>query len=1202
MLKMHLLSDSPGEMPTNRGRSGSDVQSPARETQARNFEENGSSTMRHLWSCVAAVVCLVANVAVAAEPYLEFVAGLRSRGYYDAALQYLDQIEKDTRLPADIRAVLPLERGLTMLENAGTIRLPDAKSAQLDQAQAQLEQFVLANPNHPRAAEANSEQANIFLGRARVNVWESRSPAKAAQKDQLRQEARQLIARARDIFQKAHDQYKTQYEKFPKFIDPDEQELVEARSQAEINYMRAQLDLAECTYEDGQTYDDGTPERKQRLTQASKDFEAIHSTYRSMVGGLYARMWQGKCFEEQGDLQSALGIYNELLTHQDSSATMTRLQDQVLQFRLICLNNEAKKDYQLVVQEASAWVQQAKARARTQQGLGIRWEMALALEQLGTDRTLPDSDRERLLRQSLAEAKSINRYAGQYKDVSTFLIRRLNVALGRDGTDPTDFGTAYEIGRNLVKQIKPLKDKAAAAGATAEQKQDLELHLAENARMLRLAIDLADESTSVTDLNQARYLLSYVYLLLGRNYESAILSDYVSRHFVRESPQTALDAAHLAMAAYVKAYNDVPDGTSNAVELKLMQKSCSFIAEQWPVSERANEARMTLGRVYGRQDQPIEAANWYGQVPDTAPQYAEAQLSAGQAYWVAYLNAAALADSEKPSTDELSQWRSSSRQHLEAGISKLEGELPADAQAPEMLVAAKVSLAQILISDQKFTEAIQLLTQGKHSVKDSIQVAADEKRPAEGVRSLEFARFAYQLLLRCYVGTQQIDQALTAMNELESIGGEGNTAVYVQLGQELEKELKRLKALNEQQQLQQVRTSFETFLNELFQRKEGQTYGSLIWIAETYFGLGQGSEDDPAAAREYFSKAATTYQAILAEARDKGADWVDPERLAAVRLRLVTCKRREGDFVGAFDLITNVLNEKPKSLEAQIEGARVLQEWGERGGEPARDRLLQAINGEGVIWGWGQLGTRLQRIIDAGMGTADQEVKHLEARLASAQCRRLYGDSEAALREIQVFATVAGADMDDQWWEKFDSLYRNLQQDLGQLPQPLERPESVQPTAANAIVSIVPDSGAAGGTDGGTSSGAVAVPAASKPQDSGGPGGLLVTLGVLVALGGAGGIAFAMAKPKKRPAVSGQSVAPDLIAPPGSDRPARPRKARAAGSEGPSTASQQKTRQQRAPAAGEAPGKTPPRRKPEAGGQASERPAPRRRPKPPEES
>ncbi|MEO1995032.1 MAG: hypothetical protein ABGZ17_07130, partial [Planctomycetaceae bacterium] len=541
------------------------------------------------------MVVLGCASADAAEPYLEFVAGLRDRGYFDTALDYLSLVESRQDVPAEIKDVILFERGLTHLQQSRSDRSPDARSKRLDLAQAQFEQFVKANPSHPKAGEANSQQANILLGRAQVNVWQARSPSNASRKDQLRGEARQLVGRARQILKAAHDQFRVKYESFAKFIPPEQKTLYNARARAELDYMKAQLDLAHCTYEEGQTYGPKSKLRSEILTKASQQYEAVHTKYRGMVGGLFARLWQGKCFEEQRDLGKALGIYNELLLHEDTSLVMRKLQDQARHFRFICLNDDLKKDYQLVAQEAGQWLVYAKPRVRTEVGLGIRWELARSLEKLGANRTAKLADRERFLRQALEQARTVNRYPGAFKDLSTFMIRRLNVSLGRGGGDPEDFGTAFELGRNMVKQVKPLKDKRKSA-ATKELRQqaqtDLDLHLQDTARMLKLAVGLADESTPINDLSNARYLLSYVYFLSGRSYEAGILSDFVSRHFIKDSPEAALDAGHLAMAAYQQAYYAVPQGHVRSVVLRLMQAACEHHAKNWRSSDRATDARV----------------------------------------------------------------------------------------------------------------------------------------------------------------------------------------------------------------------------------------------------------------------------------------------------------------------------------------------------------------------------------------------------------------------------------------------------------------------------------------------------------------------------------------------------------------------------------------------------------------------------------
>lgn len=1019
--------------------------------------------MTRFWlhGILAAVMVTCAAPAQAVEPYLEFVQGLRERRYYDYAMLYLDELEQRPDVPAEVRQAIPFEKATTLQQSARLIRNPDVKAEQLTQAEALLEQFVNANPLHPKAAQANSERARILLGRAQVETWQSRSPANSSKKAEYQARAREYVQKARNIFQQAHDQYLARWQSFPRYIDQNaNRQQYEERRQAEVAYIRAQLDLALCTYEEAQTYDPEAPEFSKFLTQAALEFEEIHTKYRSLVAGLYARMWQGKCFEEQDEIRKALGVYNELLQHgkpapgeppKPVSPTMKQLQDQVLQFRLICLNHEERKDYQVVIQEASRWI--GPRPPRTERGLAIMWERARAYESIGMKRTLPEADRTRYLNAALNDARYINRWPGQYRDVSTFMMQRVRVALDKNPQDPRDFDTAFGLGRNLYNQIKGFDDEIADPANSdklAQLRRERDKHLEETARILKLALDLAEDDTELKQVNSARVHLSYVYYLRRESLKSAILGEFVARHFDKESAQIGLDAAYLAMAAYVQAYNDVPRKQSKEFELNQIKRVAEMITSTWPESDRANDARMQLGSILGQLNQPVEGARWYSQVPTSAPQYTKAQLAAGQSYWTAYLEVARLPEDDpqrqQHPVEELQRWQDASQKHLEAGIAKARTQLPQDAVSGEVFdeyIAAKVSLAQIHVNKGQYEEAINLLAGEPHPVMKAISVPEGTKRPENGVKSQEFAGLAYQLLLRGYVGTQQIDQALSAMQELERLApGDGVMQIYVQPGRELEREVERLKQLGLTDRLAEVRSSFESFLNELYKRREGMPAGSLIWIAETYYGLAKGLGDDKAAASGYYNKAAETYQEIISNAELMGSDWIDPGRVVAVKLRLVNCRRRQGEFEPALDLITDVLEKNPKSLDAQFEAAYVLQDWGESDQGDSRKRLLEAINGLDLrdgkvrVWGWGYSAILLQRRLDAGLGNSEQERKMYEARYNSAWCRHRYANAQsstpkkkealaAARQELDAFVAIS-FDVPPDWQDKFNALYREV--------------------------------------------------------------------------------------------------------------------------------------------------------------------------------
>lgn len=1130
----------------------------------------------------------------AGEPYEKFLAGLRERRLFDTALLYLDSLEADKHCPPEIKAVIPFEKASTLLTMARgeSISNPDVQTRQLDQALGFLDQFVQANASHPRAGEANTERAKILLGKARVDVWQSRSPANETMKAAFQAGARGFVVKARAIFQTAHDQHKATWEKFPKFIDKtDDPEQYELRQGAETKYILAQLDLANCTYEESQTYDADSAEKKGKLAAAATEYEEIHKKYRSQLGGLYARTWQGKCYEEQGDIVRALGIYKELLGHPGQSDSMIRLQDQVRHFELICLNHPSRKDHQLVVDKANEWLADAKGpRKFAQVSLGIRWEQALAQEALAAPRETPADDQKRLLNQALATIRTVKRYPGEFKDLATFKERDLMVKLKGDaaGTEPENFDTAFSLAQELVtKKTKELQDQLTAAQKSGKKdqiqqvQQEYRTHLEQTTRLLRIALRTADSETPLNDLNRARYYLAYVNLLSRNNYEAAILSEFVAMRYGKENPVQAQDSAYMAMAGYVQAFNDAEKAARRAeseLTVRLMKNVADYLVEKWPASDRAMDARVQMGTVSGQLKQHQDSAGWFVQIPDTSARFTESQTRAGQAYWAAYLEGAAVTEN-RPADDVLAGWMAGAEKHLRVGIDRMEKETPPATPAPETLTAAKASLVQVLVSQGKYQDGVNLLTKDPHAVIGAIQVPDEKTRPvAENtVKGVKFASFAYQLLLRCYVGTQQLNEARAAMASLEKIGGGGGealTEVYRQLGLELEKELNRLKAANQTQQLDLVRKSFETFLEDV-QKRPDQTVNSLTWIGETWYGMASSGSGDVA---RYFDSAAAGYQAIIDRAQ-QDSGFIDANRLDAVRLRLVNCRRSQGKFEEALSLVREVIKQKATYLDAQVEAALVYQAWGESGQGDVVKNLQTAIAGDKAsgIWGWNQASIRLQRLIESGQ--ADARLKYedrlYEARFNVSHCQYLIGKAQTGKDRSRSLVSAEGSlysfvaitrDFKPDWWPKFDKLYQDIQRENGVLtPKPLEAPKEIAAVPAQAVAAASENSST--GTKPATTK-----KAASKPAETAASSDSTTTLAIfgvimLAGLGGGGWMVFSASrkKPRKRPAGTESLTLPTAepaarrARPTASETPASPA-APAAGTAPAANAAEQKKR------------------------------------------
>jgi len=1082
---------------------------------------------------------LTASVVLADEPILQFVDGLRERQYFDTALESLDAAQQRPELSGEVRDVLDLERAKTLQAMGASSRVPEDRELYLQQAKDALEKFTSAHNDHPQAAFANSMLGELLLERARTLIWQADSADTPDKRTEYQLTARKLIDEGQKIYQTANDQFKAALDLFPKtFIDKTkDEEKYNARRDADFKYQRAWFNLIRCTYERGLTFGRKTEERRDILTNAASLFEDLHSHYREEPIGLHARLMMGKCFQEQDDLSRALGIYNEMRAHTSENESVQMLKAIALQYRLICLNDPQRNDHQIVMQESTVWLQANKARASTPYGLGILWERATAAEKLGAAREMSEKDRESTLRLALNDAATVARYQGPFRESANAMSRRIKAALGDKDKEPKDFATAFERGKNMIFQIDALTDEISAAkddNERAQKKAAMESHLKEVGRLLQMALDLRDSDSDPKAVAQARYLQSFIMLKLGRPLDSVILARHCMIQDRAADPDSAMKATEIAMGAAVSAWNMVP-GSNRDFETRLLKSVCQEILEMYPQSSRGSEARIRLAIVYRTLNEPLEAAKWYLDVPETDPQYASARISAGQSYWAAWTQRAATAAAEDPEnantqSADMQSWKTEAHNLLAQGIQITRDKIGADAKPSDELVAAEVSLASILNLDGEFQEAITRLTSGgANSVVAAIQMPEGETRPEDGIQSKSFAGLTFRLLLRAYVGTQQIEQALTVMTQLENVGGQDILAVYTQLGVELQEELRRLKQSNDRERLAQTRDSFEKFLQKVYESRNKSDYNSLLWIGETYFGLGQGVSSDAVASSGYYSKAADAYSEIIS-----GGLATEANR-SVVQLRLARCRRQQKQFKEAFEMCDEILKSNPNALDAQIEAAHVLSDWGSDSDPP---KLLDAIQGlksadgkAGHVWGWSLITRKLQQTLQREP-TPEMRARFIDARYELTNCRRRYAKTNApdgdkqlnsALAEVTSFVQVY-RDLDDASFAKFDRLYQDLQADKGEAPVPLQRASGSEGVASN-LDTADPNLTGSVATENRVSGEAAAKlsPVTDSPDGS---GLLLGTLVTCLSLGIAGGFFVLMRKPKRRPKIPGSDKAP----------------------------------------------------------------------------
>ena len=380
-----------------------------------------------------------------------------------------------------------------------------------------------------------------------------------------------------------------------------------------------------------------------------------------------------------------------------------------------------------------------------------------------------------------------------------------------------------------------------------------------------------------------------------------------------------------------------------------------------------------LGRVYNEIGQPAEAAKWLMQVPEAAPQYLDAQLDAGNAFWYAYLTESIRPEAERKPKEELDATAQAVAGHPADGDCQVRGaasrgDSRVDERGLASLIPAKVNYSQILNGSGDFKGALAMLAEGRLAVVAAV-AAPEGTRKASRPRNQEPAIRRHRVSgraphVRGLAGPRQgpRNDARARKDRRDRGGGASLTKIYLDLGRELQKEVERLQAAQDPR-LAEVLKSFETFLEDMSKRKEGQDFNSLIWVAETYRALGEGlQQGDSAKAEAYFGRAVTALQQLLDEEKNKPG-FIPSGGVLGVKLKIVMCKRRQKDFEEAHKQLIAVLEEKSKALDVQEEAARLFEDWARgpaaistngrsplKGGRPTRRTKKTGGCGAGSAW------------------------------------------------------------------------------------------------------------------------------------------------------------------------------------------------------------------------------------------------------------
>ncbi|WP_165243903.1 tetratricopeptide repeat protein [Paludisphaera soli] len=807
-----------------------------------------------------------------------FLLQLRERGYFDLASDYIERLRSDPGIGEPLKGQLDYHEGRALIDEASRTTDLARRRELLDRAAGRLEAFIKDRPEDATTLEALVEIARSLFERGHLARLVGEDSQDAERKAAKLDESRATYQQAADAYARAAERLEASYKTKAGYL-PNGDPRIEERNRVRNAMLDASLKQGIALYELAQSHPPDSKERAEILDQAIARFDALYKSNRTELAGIAAQMFQAKCFEEQGKIGEAIGIYHQVLDQPNPA--LRDLKRNVHYFYIVALTK--RKQFPLAADEAVKWLQTYDRRdeRRSMEGVGVYYELARSLDAQITPET-PKAERDPAAKKIVEALSQVVRTPTRYKTDALALLKKYkpNVAV-----------EAREIARLSF-------DEALNQGEEALASREWDRAIA----LLRAAGAKADPRRNGERIDLARYNLAYACYMNKQLPEAEVLAGHLARR--RPRWEFAPASSSLAMQAILDQYN-TPPHVDRAGDLDRYVELAEYTAATWPDREEADDARIMLGQIHqGRGEYDRAIADFDG-VRERSPRRLEARTRLGGAHWAKSRSLARGGDEKKAEADaEAAQAVAILRQALDDR--KAAGVPEGDAG----YLGNAADLGSALTESGKVDEALAAL-------RPIVEAQGSKSGPAYG-------RLMESYLL-AQINAGQVEPAIASMRAVEESGDGANRAqLYYKLGRLLEGELDELRKANQPQKLAKMKESFRTFLMALAQSKNGQTFESLRWAAEGLLSLDAGAE-----AEGVLRGLIDESEADADFKKQQGAT----ERLLRAKVKLANALRIQKKFDQAASVVDELLADATykRYLDPLVEKGELLDAQAEAG-------------------------------------------------------------------------------------------------------------------------------------------------------------------------------------------------------------------------------------------------------------------------------
>ncbi len=1006
------------------------------------------STLRTLFlakSAAALILCggsiagSRSNAAELGEPAEAFVAQLRSVGYFDMALKYLDRIDKYPGVPQSFIEAIPLERAQTFIDAAVSARNISERDKLFVSAEEALKGFMTKS-DHPRLSEARLQLGKLQMVRANQLM------SVADPSDEARENARKSCLDAAETFNSIVTDLRSQLESMrgQKIDAEKEPDKAAQREQFRYEFLQAQLRTGEAKQLAANTYRDPVKDGKKLLEEALVSFTELSEKYGGYFQGAMSMLYRAQVQRTLGDKKSAIDSFQRVLEQPEVDLLRpARMQAMTGLIEMQLAESEPKIDEVIGLAKRLADAARPNERrvpefAAMQVALAKAYlfqsEKLIAAGKQIDGRKVASTNARPLLNAAV-------KVPGLHEPEARQLLSKMGIEKSESAEpvlieQPKSLEEALSIAQQLLQEGEELTrardllaDQASKGGEGAEAaKVELETadgQIDEGRKTLVQVLrgGLAIGGSESEPLNRARQFLAYALYQRGDYWDAAAVGQFLSRSAANK-PE-GLRGGLMAIASLQSLIRSLPK-ESTAGLIRQLEVLGEHLAKTWPDDPQAAAAKGILISLALDEDRWDDARKLLAEMPQGAERASFHRLM-GQLLWNKSLmlrqeNKAAEGDAVLPQAAS----------DLRTGLDGMPGELA----GPEALQAALI-LARIEMRRGDAGAALKALDHPKYGPVKGVEKSGE---PKDG-----FSSDLYAVELQAAVGVMTspgsdmqaiLGRAIGVMDRLEaSVKGKPDAnerlvRIYIGLARDIKDQLDAAAP----EQKTKLINAFQVFLDSI--AKSSKDPATLQWVGQTLMQMGESSltDNNPAAKQQgaaLLLSAIQTFETLQGQLGDKAP--------TTLKFQLGRANRLAGEYKKSIDLFEEILKVSPMMLDTQVEAATAYEQWAAKSAPKlAAENYRAALSGDrpgadkkNVIWGWG----RISQLVS---GRADFRQQFFQARYHVAFSRFMLGKvnndkkmMEQASRDITQVAALYPDMGGVEQRKEFDLLMKEIQKGLG---------------------------------------------------------------------------------------------------------------------------------------------------------------------------